>query len=260
MTDVASMLEAAVEVAKLAGNVALSYFGKSPKVEQKADGSPVTIADRSAEDAAREWIERRFPSDAIMGEERPHVRPNARRRWYIDPIDGTKSFIHGVPLWGTLIAVAEGDAVIAGAATFPALGDTIAAAVGAGAWWNGARCSVSTVSSVSDALVLTTGVRFAAAPDRRAAWERLAGSAGLARTWGDCYGYMLVATGRAEVMLDASMADWDSAALLPIVTEAGGVFTDWEGRETGFGKCAIATNAAVAVEARRLLGVSGGIE
>src|SRR5215510_15955759 len=109
MTDVASMLEAVAELATLAGGVALSYFGKSPKVEQKADGSPVTIADRSAEDAAREWIERRFPSDGIMGEEKGHVRPDAARRWYIDPIDGTKSFVRGVPLWGTLIAVAEGE-------------------------------------------------------------------------------------------------------------------------------------------------------
>ena len=253
MTEVASMLEAAAEVARLAGDVALSYFGKSPKVEQKPDGSPVTIADRSAEDAAREWIERRFPSDGIMGEEGAQTRPNAARRWYIDPIDGTKSFIHGVPLWGTLIAIAEGDAVVAGAAYFPALGETITAAVAAGAWWNGARCSVSNVSSVADALVLTTGVRFAAAPHRRAAWERLADSAALARTWGDCYGYLLVATGRAEVMVDGIMSDWDSAAFLPIITEAGGVFTDWTGRETGFGKSAIATNRALAAEARELL-------
>jgi histidinol phosphatase-like enzyme (inositol monophosphatase family) len=256
MTNVASMLEAAAEVAKLAGDVALSYFGKSPKVEQKADGSPVTIADRSAEDAAREWIERRFPSDGIMGEERAHTRPNAARRWYIDPIDGTKSFIHGVPLWGTLIAVAEGDSVLAGAAYFPALADTIAAAIGVGSWWNGARCAVSDVATVADALVLTTGVRFAAAPHRRAGWERLADSAALARTWGDCYGYLLVATGRAEVMVDATMSDWDSAAFLPIITEAGGVFTDWSGRETGFGKSAIATNRALADEARELLSVA----
>jgi len=254
MTDVASMLEAASEVAKLAGDVALSYFGKSPKVEQKADGSPVTIADRSAEDAAREWIERRFPTDGIMGEERGHTRPNAARRWYIDPIDGTKSFIHGVPLWGTLIAVAESESDLVGAAYFPALGDTIAAAIGAGSWWNGARCAVSNVSTMADALVLTTGVRFAAAvPDRRAGWERLADRAALGRTWGDCYGYLLVATGRAEVMVDATMSDWDSAAFLPIITEAGGVFTDWSGRETGFGKSAIATNRALAAEARELL-------
>lgn len=253
MTDVASMLEATSQVAELAGNVALSYFGKSPKVEQKADGSPVTIADRSAEDAAREWIERRFPSDGIMGEERAHTRPDAARRWYIDPVDGTKSFIHGVPLWGTLVAVAEGDSIIAGAAYFPALGDTISAALGAGAWWNGARCAVSDISSVANALVVTTGVCFAAAPHRRAGWERLAERAALARTWGDCYGYLLVATGRAEVMVDGIMSDWDSAAFLPIITEAGGVFTDWSGRETGFGKSAIATNRALAGEARELL-------
>ena len=254
MTDESTLLlEAVSEVATLAGKVALSYFGKSPAVETKADGSPVTIADRSAEDATREWLERRFPQDGMLGEERGSLRPDARRQWLVDPIDGTKSFVRGVPLWGTLVAVCEGERVLAGAAFFPALGDTVAAAIGGGAWWNGTRCRVSEVSSMSSAMVLTTGLRFAHAPERRQGWERLVERAGLARTWGDCYGYFLVATGRAEVMVDGSMAAWDAAALLPIITEAGGVFTDWSGRETAFGKCAIATNRALADEARALL-------
>ena len=253
MTNQSTLLEAVAEVANLAGRVAMSYFGKYPAVEVKADGSPVTIADRNAEDAAREWIERRFPSDGIMGEERGDVRPDATRRWYVDPIDGTKSFVRGVPLWGTLIAVAEGETILAGAARFPAIDETVGAAVGEGAWWNGARCSVSNVSSIADAVVLTTGLRFTN-EERGAGWQRLARRAAIARTWGDCYGYLLVATGRAEVMVDGRMSDWDSAALLPIVTEAGGVFTDWSGRVTGFGKSSIATNRALASEARALLG------
>jgi histidinol-phosphatase len=250
------LLEAVVEVATLAGQKALSYFGRSPKIETKADGSPVTIADRSAEEAARAWISTRFPADGLRGEELGETHPHARRRWIIDPIDGTKSFVHGVPLWGTLIALCEDDRVLAGAAYFPALAETVAASVGGGAWWNGVRCSVSSVSSIADSLVLTTGVTFEHSPARREPWERLADRAAIARTWGDCYGYLLVATGRAEVMVDGSLADWDAAAVLPIITEAGGVFTDWTGRETAFGKNAIATNRGVADEARRLLGIA----
>src|SRR5262245_28521500 len=180
-----SMLDAVSELATLAGRVALEYFGKSPAVEQKADGSPVTIADRSAEDAAREWIERRFPKDGVVGEERGESKPGARRRWIIDPIDGTKSFIHGVPLWGTLVALCEGGTGLAGAAAFPALDETIIAATGAGAWWNGSRAHVSTVASMSDALVLTTGFHFTGAAELLPGWNRLVERAAVARTWGD---------------------------------------------------------------------------
>ncbi|HEY9228226.1 MAG TPA: histidinol-phosphatase [Gemmatimonadaceae bacterium] len=254
MTE-STLLEAVNEVAQIAGGVALSYFGKGPAVEQKADGSPVTIADRLAEDAAREWIERRYPKDGVVGEERGETKPDARRRWIIDPIDGTKSFIHGVPLWGTLVALCEGETVLAGAAAFPALGETVIAATGAGAWWNGTRCRVSSVASVSEALVLTTGFQFKAAPGLLPHWNRLVERAALGRTWGDCYGYMLVATGRAEVMVDPKMSAWDAAAVLPIITEAGGTFTDWTGRETAFGGNAIATNRALGNEARELLGI-----
>lgn len=254
MTDESNLLlEAVSEVATLAGRVALSYFGKSPTVETKADGSPVTIADRSAEDTAREWLERRFPQDGMLGEERGQLRADARRQWLVDPIDGTKAFVRGVPLWGTLVAVCEGERVLAGAAFFPALDETVAAAIGAGAWWNGTRCRVSDVATMSGALVLTTGLHFAHAPERKVGWGRLVERAAVARTWGDCYGYLLVATGRAEVMVDPTMAAWDAAPLLPVITEAGGVFTDWGGRETAFGGCAIATNRALAGEVRSLL-------
>jgi histidinol-phosphatase len=254
MTDDSSLLlEAVRELATLSGRVAHSYFGTSPSIEHKADGSPVTVADRAAEQAARDWIEQRFPGDGVMGEEFGEIRRDARRRWIIDPIDGTKAFIHGVPLWGTLVAVCEGETVLAGAASFPALSEDVAAAIGAGAWWNGNRCRVSMVGSVSDALVLTTGLHFGRAPHRRGGWDRLVERAPIARTWGDCYGYLLVATGRAEVMVDASLAAWDAAAFLRVVIEAGGAFTDWDGRETAFGGSAIATNRAVADEARALL-------
>ena len=252
------LMEAAAEVARLAGDVALRHFRSTLAVETKADGSPVTIADRGAERAAREWLEERFPGDGILGEELGLARPDAGRRWILDPIDGTKSFIHGVPLWGSLVALVEQTGpqsrVLAGAACFPALGESLAAAPGSGTWWNGVRCSVSRVASIEEATVLTTDEHFRHVPARRAAWNALADRALLSRSWGDCYGYLLVATGRAEVMVDAILSPWDAAAFLPIIEEAGGVLTSWTGERTAFGGDAIASNSALASTARRLLG------
>ena len=258
-----TLLYAAADVARVAGDVALRHFRAGPAggaidVETKGDGSPVTAADRAAEEAARAWLAERFPDDGVLGEEFGVERPGAPRRWILDPIDGTKTFVRGVPLWGTLAACVEGDGpgatVLAGAAYFPAVGELVAAAPGEGCWWNGARCRVSATGALDDALVCTTDPRFAHRPDRRDAWRRLEEGAALSRSWADCYGYLLVATGRAEAMVDAITGDWDSAALLPIVEEAGGVFTSWEGARTGLGGSAVATNAALAGEVRRLLG------
>jgi histidinol phosphatase-like enzyme (inositol monophosphatase family) len=257
VSDVVSDLDARIapvaELARLTGDIALRHYRANLTIETKPDGSPVTVADRAAETAARDWVRRFFPDDGVLGEEFGEERVGARRRWVIDPIDGTKSFVHGTPLWGSLVALCEGEKVLAGAAYFPAVNELIAAAPGAGCWWNGSRCAVSTVSSINAATVLTTDGRFLDRPDRRAGWERVAGAAGIARTWGDCFGYLLVATGRAEVMCDPILSPWDAAALHPIVREAGGSFTDWEGHDTAFGGSAIATNHALAADVRALL-------
>lgn len=253
------LMEAALEAARRAGDLALRFFGRSIPVERKADGTPVTEADREAENVAREWIASRFPSDGILGEEHGLIRPEAPRRWLLDPIDGTRSFIRGVPLWGSLAAVVEADRVLAGAAYFPALGERLAAAPGGGCWWNGVRCGVSGVADLGGATVLATDERFVAHAARRDGWLRLATTAAVSRTWGDCYGYLLVATGRAEVMVDTVLSPWDAAPLVPIIEEAGGVFTDWEGnRNWSGGGGAIATNAALAEDARRSLGCRAG--
>ena len=252
MTAVPVLLEAAAELARLAGNVARGHFRPGLDVESKADGSPVTIADRSAERAARDWLDHRFPEDGIVGEELGITRPDAHRRWILDPIDGTRSFVRGVPLWGTLVAVAEDETVLAGAAYFPVTEELVAAAPGSGCWWNGVRCRVSALT-LSQATVLTTDDRFPGRTARRERWRSVAERAAVARTWGDCYGYMLVATGRAEVMVDDRMAPWDAAAVMPIIEEAGGVFTDWRGRRTAFGGDAIATNGRLASDVRSVL-------
>ncbi|MGE0442594.1 MAG: inositol monophosphatase family protein [Gemmatimonadales bacterium] len=254
VSDTARLLQAVDEVATLAGKVALERFRPGIAVEWKGDGSPVTAADRAAEEAAREWIEKRFPGDAIVGEEFGTSGDPSGRRWFLDPIDGTKSFVAGVPLWGTLVAVADGDEVLAGAINCAAAGEKVTAAVSEGCWWNGRRAWVSGEADLARATALVTDPRFPNRAERRRGWERVAERARVVRTWGDCFGYLLVATGRAEVMVDDRMNPWDSACLMPIIEEAGGVLTDWTGRRTAFGGDTIATNAALAGEARRLLG------
>jgi histidinol-phosphatase len=255
-SDQSLLLEAAQELARRAGNVALRHFRAKIAVESKADGSPVTIADRAAEETAREWIARRFPEDGVLGEEFGAYLPAARRRWLIDPVDGTKTFVRGVPLWGTLVAICEGESVLAGAAFFPAVDEMLAGAVGLGCWWNGTRTYVSNISAVDTSTVLTTDERFSRTPERREGWRRLADAAAISRTWGDCYGYLLVATGRAEVMVDGIVGPWDAAPLYPAITEAGGVFTDYAGAATAFGGSIVATNAGVSARARELLGAA----
>lgn len=244
---------AAADLAREAGNRALSYYGTKVTVEEKENGTPVTIADRRAEQLAHEWLGKRFPDDGIVGEELGMVRPNSRRRWIIDPIDATKSFVRGVPLWGTLVAAVEGDEVIAGAAYYPGVSEMLVAAPGKGCWWNGKQSFVSPIDTLDHALVVTTDDRFAERPERRGRWNELASRSGMTRTWGDCFGYLLVATGRAEVMVDDEAAAWDVAAFYPIITEAGGVFTAWNGDHTAFGGDVIATNAALADVVRRTL-------
>jgi histidinol phosphatase-like enzyme (inositol monophosphatase family) len=251
-------MDAVAEVARIAGDIANAYYGKSPDIHTKADGSPVTVADLAAEQAAREWIEQRFPDDGILGEELPPVRPGATRRWILDPIDGTYTFLQQVPLWGTLIAVAEGESVIAGAAYFPAVDEIVIAASGEGCWWNGSRARVSAIADLAEARLVTTDARFMRDRARRERWIRLQEGARTMRTWGDCYGYLLVATGRADIMVDDVISDWDGAALMPIITEAGGEFTDWRGRATAFGGDAIATNAALGGIVREILVPGGG--
>ena len=246
-------MDAVEELAKLAGGFAMSHYGKELVVDVKRDGSPVTLADRGAEQLARDWIERHFPNDGILGEEFDDVRPDAQIRWIIDPIDGTKSFVRTVPLWGTLVAVTDGESVLAGCAHFPAVSETVVAGLGEGCFWNGSSCSVSSRASLADSTVLITDDRFPERPDRARTWQKLASRAGISRSWGDCYGYLLLATGRAEVMVDDVVSPWDAAALYPIITEAGGTFTDWRGRATAFGGDIIATNFALAQSVRDIL-------
>ena len=244
------LLDVAMEAAWAAGRRTLAYFNTGPAVEWKADQSPVTIADREAEALLRQIIGRWYPEHAILGEEEGETAGSAPFRWIVDPIDGTRSFVRGVPLYGVLVGVEAHGEPVAGVIYLPALDEMVAAAAGEGCTWNGRACRVSEVAALDEALLLVTD---AGAARSRSAYDRLAGRVGLRRTWADCYGYALVATGLAEVALDPSMNVWDCAALLPILQEAGGHFTDWRGRPTIWGNEAVATNAALHAEVLELL-------
>ena len=248
-----SLLNAADEAARLAGGVAFRHWRTGIAADTKGDGSPVTIADREAERALRDWIAAHFPKDGILGEEFGEQAGTSGRTWLLDPIDGTRAFVAGTPLWGSLVAVMEGDTVLAGAASFPAVDEHLAAAPGEGCWHNGSRCRVSDVASLDQATVLTTDLAGTQHAARLAGWLALACKARQARTWGDCYGYLLVATGRAELMCDAILNPWDGACFVPIIAEAGGVITDWDGGPGPILASAVATNRLLAQAMRAIL-------
>ncbi|MDT8367989.1 MAG: histidinol-phosphatase [Longimicrobiales bacterium] len=231
--------------AREAGEVTLRWFGGEVPVDEKADGTPVTIADREAEQLLRSRITEAFPGDGILGEEFGETDPDAAVRWIVDPIDGTRSFVHGVPLYGVLIGIEiEGEPVV-GVAHFPALAETVVAGRGFGARLNGNPCAVSATTRLADALLLTTDAGEVTTGDFAERWRALARATGLARTWGDAYGHILVATGRADVMVDPELSAWDAAPLLTIVTEAGGRFTSLEGEPTIHGASGVSTNGAL---------------
>ena len=247
------LLEIASGFAEEAGRITLNYFQGRFDVDTKSDASFVTTADREAEAFIRGAIESRFPGDGIIGEEFGELLPQARRRWIIDPIDGTFAFVHGVPFYGVLIGVEEDGEPILGVIHVPPLGETTAAARGEGCYWRGQKAQVSRTARLGDALVSTTEMNLTGDPARAAALNRILPQTGPARTWGDCYGYVLVATGRADVMIDPAMHVWDCAALLPVIEEAGGRFTDWRGQRTIRGGDAVATNGLLHAEVLALL-------
>ncbi len=236
-----------------AGEITLRYFQTALTIDRKDDASPVTAADRESEEFLRREIERTFPHDEILGEEFGLSGEKAsRRRWILDPLDATKTFLHGVPLYGVLVGVETEGELIAGGIAIPALQEVLVAQKGKGCWWNGRRCSVSKVGSLKDALLLTTDVANNYRYGRGKEWEALSSAARMVRTWGDCYGYVLVATGRADVMVDPIAELWDIAAVKPIIEEAGGRFTDYAGQATIESRCGIATNGILHEEVLRL--------
>ena len=247
-------LDFLVETAYLAGRKTLAHFQTGVQADFKADRTPVTLADRAAEELIRQRIEARFPGHAIIGEEfGSSESQGATHRWIVDPIDGTKSFMRGIPLYAVLLGLEIDGQVAAGVAYFPAMDEMLAAADGLGCWWNGRPAHVSSVPSLDQAWVTSTDPLSFDTTGKRAAWERLKQAAYHRGGWGDAYGYLLVATGRAEVMLDPIMEVWDCGPFPPILREAGGYFGDWKGNPTIHAREALATSQALLPEVLAVL-------
>lgn len=230
----------ALSLAVAASRETLKFFRTSEfQVERKSDRSPVTKADKQTEQLVRSMVEKSFPTDAILGEEFGSVAGQSEFEWIIDPIDGTKSFISGVPLYSTLVGMTVKGVPQLGVITIPALGELIIAAKGLGAWYGQSnanqslvpltRAYVSKQSKLEDGLLVTSQVDNFSRRKAESAYRDLEAQAYVTRTWGDGYGFLLVATGRAEVMLEPMVNPWDVAAVAPVIEEAGGRFTSWAG-------------------------------
>ena len=247
MPELKMLLDFAVRIAREAGGITQRYFKRPLQPERKHDNSLVTIADRETEHYLRASIEEAFPDDAILGEEQGERPGTSRRRWILDPIDGTYSFVHGVPLYAVLIGLEIEAQTVLGVVNLPAAGEIVYAARGLGCFWNDKPARTSSTKSLADALLLATD--FGSGDDKFGpAIRSLQKEVGARRTWGDAYGHVLVATGRADIMLDPVMNVWDCAALLPILEEVGGSFTDWKGNRTIHGGNAISTNGLLLQE------------
>ena len=253
-----NFLEFAAETVFQAGRFTLGYFRTGVDVDRKSDNTPVTEADLGAEQLIRSRIEKQYPTHAILGEEYG-LRDNdaASHRWFIDPIDGTKSFVRGVPLYAVLLALEIEGQIEAGACYFPALDEMVYAAVGQGCYWNGRRAQVSTTKRLKSATISCTDPLNFDRYGRRAAWEALKQSSYYRVGWTDAYGHALVATGRIELMLDPIMSPWDCGPFPVILREAGGYFGDWSGNETIYGNEGLGTTKTLLPEVLKLIEESG---
>jgi histidinol phosphatase-like enzyme (inositol monophosphatase family) len=234
-----ALLEEAVALLRAAGERTLRWF-RAPDlaVDSKADGSPVTLADRDAEHFVRAELAARFPGDAVAGEEEDDTDGTTGRRWVVDPIDGTKAFTRGVPLYTNLLALDDEHGPVVGVINMPALGETVYAGRGLGCFCNGTPARVSAHGTLDGAYVTASSIRTWPA----GAFAALDGAGAHVRTWGDGYGYALVATGRVEAMFDEGVSLWDMAPMPVILAEAGGRFSDLAGVARADSGNGLATN------------------
>jgi histidinol-phosphatase len=245
--------EAALDISHKASLHALKYFNESVTVEWKHDQSPVTIADRETEQQLRTSLQARFPNDAFLGEEYGELPGSSGYRWIIDPIDGTRSFVRGIPLWATLVGLEYKGEQIAGFAQVPALGHTYRALRGEGAYRNDKRLNVSAVDTLEKSMLFYSSVSWFIKAGRERQFLELAKRTERQRGFGDFYGFVLVAQGSGEVMAEHGVKAWDVAALKVLVEEAGGRFSDWEGTPTIHRPDVVASNGVLHEEALKLL-------
>lgn len=245
--------ELAVEAAQKAGDLARNYYETTFEVEHKTDTSPVTVADRQAEQLIRSAIATHFPDDGLLGEEYGNQPGTSGFRWVIDPIDGTKSFIRHVPIWATLIGLEYQGEQIGGVVYIPVFGMTYRALRGDGAFLNERPIRVSAIERLADSLLCYSSIGWFTRAGRQQTFLELADRTWRQRGYGDFYGFVLVAEGAAEVMIEHGVNPWDIAATKAIVEEAGGRFTDWDGTPTIDRPDVLATNGRVHAETLAVL-------
>ena len=245
-------LDAAVDAARAAGRIALKYFRGGFEVAKKPDDTPVTPADREAEQAIVEILGRAFPDCGVLGEEFGG-RGTKEVRWIVDPIDGTKNFVRGIGIWATLIALEERGEVTVGVIHNPVTAELYTARRGAGAFLNGERIRVSDVAELGRAFFLHAGLGIVRKGGHWDGFARLIDATDRQRGFGDYMGYGLVAEGKAEIYAELDLKPWDLAAPKILVEEAGGRFTDFAGRPTIYTGTALATNGRLHDAALALL-------
>jgi histidinol-phosphatase len=253
--------EVAVEATRAGGQLALRHFGGNLAAEWKpstdawktSDSSPVTVADRETESLLRHRLSAAFPQDGFLGEEYGNQPGTSGYRWIIDPIDGTRNYFRGIPIWGTLVGLEQRGKMIAGFIEIPALGESYRAIRGEGAFCNDRRIHVSQVAKLADTTMLYTALSWFLKPGRQEAFLELMQATQAQRGFGDVYGFMLVARGAADLMLEYGVHAWDVAAVLPIIEEAGGVYTNYDSGQDIHKPDVLVSNGHLHVDALRII-------
>jgi myo-inositol-1(or 4)-monophosphatase len=253
--DLQTYLDFAIETAMEAGKITLGHFPSGIKTSIKNDGTPVTDVDKTTEEFIRRQIEKRFPGHRIIGEELESKESDRKGyRWFIDPIDGTKYFIRGVPLYSMIIGLEIEGVIEVGLLYFPALGDLLTAATGLGCWWNGRPAKVSSVDRLENAIMAYSDILSFDQKGKKRSFDRVAAPFHYRVGWSDGFGYLQAAIGRVELMLEASVSVWDVSPYPVIFREAGGYFGDWHGKETIYSNQVLACNRLVLPQVLDLIG------
>jgi len=247
------LLDFAIATAKTAGDITLKYFGQRPKVELKPDQTPVTIADKVCEKTIIESIRKQYPDDAILGEESGEIAGKSEFKWIIDPIDGTKSFIRGIPMYATLIGLEKAGECVLGVVYAPAMGEIVHATKGGGCFANGEQIFVSEIDKLDESLMLYGGFNIFERRGMLKLFLELAHRTKIQRGYADYFGHILLAKGCSELMVEPEIAPWDIAAIKVIVEEAGGLLTDFDGNPTIYSDTAIASNGRIHDELLELI-------
>jgi histidinol-phosphatase len=248
-------LEKALEITRAAGKLALQYFYQAPPAEEKADTSPVTIADRECEQFIMRRLQENFAKDGILGEEGAQIPSKSGRRWIIDPIDGTRDFVRGIPHWSIQLALQVGDSVVLGIIYCPCMDEILFAAKGSGCFWNGTRTSASTITRLAQSILMVSGFKSAWGSWPADGVRILTEKCGTVRCYGGCYDVIMFARGKADIWLSGSGMEWDYAPVQVIAKECGARLLTKEGNDRIDVRHCLLSAPGIENEVRGILGI-----